>query len=908
MSLCKPRLLLTLFFLTLLPLVALTHIPSLAESSPVETRVIPKPGITIYHEDFTTITDLDSGNTSAYGWGTGSISNPRSFGVTFLDFWSTPYPVSSLDVQGRKVYVVLHNRTSTIDTQHIFNISDPTNINQLSERDTSSWLMTSEIAGDIMYLGKSNPAWIGLYNVSNPYQISFPPDQNTFSAGTVMDLAVQGYFLYVAIYGSIPGEGLNIIDIEDPNNIRVVGGYGTSFLGLDVQGQLAYIANGTDGFAILNVSNPYSVTELDTLNTPGNATDVLVEGTTAYVADGSSGIRIIDVSNPASLSLLGSCDTPGNAQKLALQGYTLLVADGSGGVRILDVSDPTNPTDVTNIPVSDVYDVALFDGVLVIGTEDGIYTYQVGTTTSLQPVSSYATYNALDVDVQGDVAFVAAGNDGLVVLDISDHTLPTLITQYKHSSTVNYIAIDVEGPHCYVLDASTDSGSRGLWAVDIMDLSSPVFRSRREFSEAYDLFVDGDVAYVANGTGGLAVVNVSDSFDINVDLDWVYDGSNYTSVCVQGRYVYAVASGANNGLFIYEATDLSNLRLTSNLPIASPLDVVVSGDFCVVANVTGGILLLNVTDPWSTPVVLDSNSSEWAQGVDIFGNYILVAFGYNGMFLFDASNPSSMTTAASYQPVNLDFLRVKIHGDYAYVTCRDSLVIFRLYRSAATFYETTCIAQSLDVDASGFVIGNTTLTYTGTQPYGTAFTWFLSADGGSHWESTTPGTPHSFTSKGDDLRWRVQIDSTFGDRMALLSSLSLSYNTLPTAPALDTPIDPDQDGLFNVSWSTSTDDTGVVSYELQMSGSIDFARISSSWVLTGTWQSINVTEYGTRYFRVRALDDNGEYGLWSTAEVISIVIIPPFPPSPGIPGFPLEAVAVGLGLAVALGLLRRRRR
>ncbi|MFX1474962.1 MAG: hypothetical protein ACFFCO_05780, partial [Promethearchaeota archaeon] len=694
MSSHKMRLLFALVFLVLLQLAGLAVTPTLAEPPRAETRVAPLPGITLFEEDFTTTTYEDAGNTTAYGWGGGSIRNPRSTGVTFLDFWSSPYPVCSIDVQGRKAYAVLHNRTSAIETQYVFNISDPSNIIQLSNQTTASWLYTSEIAGDIMFGGKSSPPRIGLYNVSNPYQISFPVDQNTFTSGTVMDLAVQGHFLYVTIFGSVAGEGLNVIDIEDPTNIRVINGFGASFLGLDVQGQLAYIANGTGGFTVLNVSNPYSITELDSLDTPGNATDVLIDGMTAYVADGASGIRIINVSDPTNLDLLGGYNTPGYAHKLALQGYTLLVADGAGGVRILDVSNPSTPTEVTNIAVSYVYDVALFDGVLVIGADDGIYTYRVGTTMNLSPASSYSTYEAFDVDVQGDVAFVAAGADGLVILDVSDRALPTLITQYKHSSTVNYVSIEAQGSYCYILDASSDSGSRGLWAVDVSNPSSPVFRSRREFIEAYDLALDGDVAYVANGTGGLAVVNVSNSFNINVDLDWVYDASNYTAVCAQGRYVYAVASGANDGLFIYEATDLSAITLTSSLAIDSPLDVEVSGDFCVVANETGGILLLNVTDPWSTPILLDYYSSLEAHSAEMFGNYLLAAFGYSGIFLLDASTPTSMSVSTSYQPSNIDFRQVKIAGDYAYAACRDSLVIFRVFLSTANSYDRTSIAQS----------------------------------------------------------------------------------------------------------------------------------------------------------------------------------------------------------------------
>ena len=100
-----------------------------------------------------------------------------------------------------------------------------------------------------MFAGKSSPAWVGLFNVSNPYQIPIlPVDQNTFTSGTVMDLAVQEHFLYVVIFGGIAGEGFNVIDIEDPNNIRVVGGFEESFFE-------DFVRNGGAGFGFSDMFN-----------------------------------------------------------------------------------------------------------------------------------------------------------------------------------------------------------------------------------------------------------------------------------------------------------------------------------------------------------------------------------------------------------------------------------------------------------------------------------------------------------------------------------------------------------------------------------------------------------------------------------------------------------------------------
>ena len=55
-------------------------------------------------------------------------------------------------------------------------------------------------------------------------------------------------------------------------------------------------------------------------DTPDLATCVALSGTTAYVADGSDGLQIIDVSTPTAPVLLGSYDTSGTARGVAFSG------------------------------------------------------------------------------------------------------------------------------------------------------------------------------------------------------------------------------------------------------------------------------------------------------------------------------------------------------------------------------------------------------------------------------------------------------------------------------------------------------------------------------------------------------------------------------------------------------------
>ena len=60
------------------------------------------------------------------------------------------------------------------------------------------------------------------------------------------------------------------------------------------------------------------------------------------------------------------------------------------------------------------------------------------------------------------------------------------------------------------------------------------------------------------------------------------------------------------------------------------------------------------------------------------------------------------------------------------------------------------------------------------------FLWWLTADGGSNWESVTLNTKHTFTNTGNDLRLQVLGNSgaiiTVGQSDGTDLPLSVSYN------------------------------------------------------------------------------------------------------------------------------------
>ncbi|MEP7013185.1 MAG: Ig-like domain-containing protein [Acidobacteriota bacterium] len=230
-----------------------------------------------------------------------------------------------------------------------------------------------------------------------------------FPNGVDVGSTGAGDFAYVAA-GSA---GLVVVDVSNLSQPRIVGSLDTPGNANDVRvvGDLAYVADGTSGLLIVDVANSNAPVLLGRANTPGNATDVALRGSFAYVADGASGLAVIDVGNPAAPVLRGQVDTPGNARGVDIaDGDLVVVADAGSGVEVIDVADPAVPAILARV-------------------------HTRGSSSA-----------AADVCVRGSLAYVAdaAGLTlgGLKVIDFSVPDTPVMIGETRADLALDGVAIE----------------------------------------------------------------------------------------------------------------------------------------------------------------------------------------------------------------------------------------------------------------------------------------------------------------------------------------------------------------------------------------------------------------------------------------------------------------------------------
>jgi hypothetical protein len=739
-----------------------------------------------YSEDFTTTTYQNMAQTSAFGWGTGAVTTSRVYSSQLLDSYLTPGEVMAIDVQGRTLYASI-NSSSASNTFRLFDINNPSDIKQMSARGAWDFMEAVAVSGDLAAMGGGPPGGegVGLYNVTDPFSpiIIFPA---IMFDGNMTDLEYQGHYLYVANYDSPSSLSFRIIDVENPNGaVLLPMGYLTPNVhGLTVEGHFAYLAEGPTGLSILNITNPKAPAPVDTVNTPGFAMDVIVDGTLAFVADGDGGVQIVDISNPYAASIIGSFNTAGIARKLALQGDTLFVADSANGLVVLDVTVPANPVLIDTIGVSYAWDVDLFGELVCIGGSAGVYTYRIGNGMAmLEEIGAFAggfTYN--DIRVQGDVAYVAAGPDGLLTIDVSDPATPVLLDNYSIGVTYA-LKLDVQGHIACLLEENA------VHVFNVLNASNIQLYQTVPAGGMTDVFLWGELCWYTFTTGA-GWLNISNPYTYTYyQENW---GTNLTALWVQGSYLYTVDSQGGSGpsFYIHDISNLNSFQQTYvRSRVAYHYDVMVDGNVAYLADddpgLSGYASTYNVTDPWN--ISFGDDLFNDTLGVWAYGKWLVTADQHQGVSLHNTTYITSMTTVATATSASGAWA-ITVHGNYAYVANKTSLVILHLVKAAGNTYAGgSTIATSLEVDSTTEIIENATLTYSAFEPVGTSLSFEMSADGGTTWESVTPGIMHTFATSGDDLRWRATLTTTSIERSPRLSSLSITYEyeippTTPTTP------------------------------------------------------------------------------------------------------------------------------
>jgi hypothetical protein len=159
--------------------------------------------------------------------------------------------------------------------------------------------------------------------------------------------ALAGRHLYI-----LCERGLMVVDVNDPKNPKIVGEVNSGITApqsISIQFRYAFLTD-SDGLKVLDITDPTSPRLLPNATVPlKSARKLYVARTYAYVANGPEGLAIIDIERPPTPRLRQMFNADGKLRDTrAIQIGAVnasmfgLVADGSNGFHILQLISPEN--------------------------------------------------------------------------------------------------------------------------------------------------------------------------------------------------------------------------------------------------------------------------------------------------------------------------------------------------------------------------------------------------------------------------------------------------------------------------------------------------------------------------------------------------------------------------------------
>lgn len=442
-------------------------------------------------------------------------------------------------------------------------------------------------------------------------------------------LDVQGNYAYVGM-----GNRLVVVDVSQQSTPQVVGKTPLPPFGgiVDMKASDGYVYLTTaTTLIVVNVHNPALPTVVGRY--PGLSGVLQVLGGYVYVGHHHE-FHILKIIDPHCLVEVGNHSFPEGTgiSHIAIVNTWAYVA--IGGLFVLDLADPTAPHEAGSYPLrGDTWGI---EGLAVSG--DYLYLSYYG-------------------GVWKDYSF-----DYLLILDISDPTFPTMISE--HPPHWAWASLAVAGQYLYNF----------YGGVEVYDISNPSALQRlgREgVSYLVEGVLEGDCAYITSSEYGLRVIDVSNPV-APTETGFYNPVEIPPRLAMEGSYIYA-ADDFDESFYIFDISDPTHLTQTGAIYEAGLGDAAYTGSNNRMAVADGyayiapNFCVIDISDPVAPTKVGCFRS---VRSIVVVNGYAYV-IGYSQLYIFDVSDPTLPIEVGRYTLSGAEGLAV--HSNYAYVTAATSL-------------------------------------------------------------------------------------------------------------------------------------------------------------------------------------------------------------------------------------------
>jgi hypothetical protein len=421
-------------------------------------------------------------------------------------------------------------------------------------------------------------------------------------------------------------------------------------------------------FGLANAQENFNITSINQYYYHWNdgVSDVCLNGGYAYLACGTDGLRIVDISQPGAIRDIGLCnigDTNNDwANTVAVSGNYAYLGTYQNGILVIDISNPSAPTIVHTVPFTQ----STFRAIRIAGNYAFVCKYGLSIIDISDPASAQVVWESEDqfeiddIEVHGDTAYAAWGEHGLKIMDLSQITSPQIIGRFYFEDGTWVSSVSISGDYAYLA-----CGSRGFQVLNMKTMQ--IAAGIDSLYYGFKIKVRDDYAYMTYGDPEcpLAIIDISDPYSPQT-MGIYYPPQDIVNFAIDGDLIYV-------------ADYYFGLRLIDIYEPANPHEEVIYNryghDFDITiqnnhafAREEHRVTAIDIDDPGNPHEVGFYEYDSQTANVCFVGNIAYSCHQANTCLnAVDFSNPASPIFLGSYTAEHDVHYKVGIYDHYAYI-------------------------------------------------------------------------------------------------------------------------------------------------------------------------------------------------------------------------------------------------
>ena len=346
------------------------------------------------------------------------------------------------------------------------------------------------------------------------------------------------------------------------------------------------------------------------------------------------GLAAIDVHEPYHPEVLSFL--PGGGEAVQVTGEFVFVAARAAGLRVINVSDPRQPVLANTFPLPGKALAIALDSrtnlAYIAADEGGLRVVDVGVPDLPREVASIEPAAGVQqLDLGEEMLFLSSG-DRILLVDISQPG--TLVRLGEYAPPRRAHRAKISGDYAYVADLDG-----GLKIFDVTDMTHPLLVYAETEGSAYDVLVQGNRAYVADGRDGIRILDVSNPRTprsvAHLPLAGVAQGLDIWEDTI------LVAAGEAGLFVVHIANERAPAVLGQLDTVGDARDVKAGESLAYVADGPAGLAIISLLHRTSPELRGTLYTPGEAQALGASGTFVYVAANDGGLQIINAIRPAA---------------------------------------------------------------------------------------------------------------------------------------------------------------------------------------------------------------------------------------------------------------------------